>query len=177
MNHWVSEQQVSDLKRPHGLASDWMGKWKGASGLSLWSRCIYRSSQKRFPAPLVPPPPAPFRLLSPLPHFQLAPDGWSNAIRSNYSSATACSLSLPQTPHRHTLLRQEGKTQFCSAAPLSIPSLIHLHTHSSFSLVFIHHVFHSSGHSCSLCSGILLSASPPTCSCSPSFHLQSILTI
>lgn len=76
--------------------------------------------------PLLPPPQLP------LPRFQLAPDGWSNAIRSNYSSPGTSSLSLPQTPHRHTLLRQEGKTQLCSTAPLSIHSLVHLSTHSSF---------------------------------------------
>ncbi|KAL3969786.1 solute carrier family 6 (neurotransmitter transporter, GABA) member 1 [Sarotherodon galilaeus] len=40
---------------------------------------------------------------------RITPDGWSKAIRSKYSSPGACSLSLPQTPHRHTLLRQEAE--------------------------------------------------------------------
>lgn len=139
MNHcvtlWANEQQPSDLKRPHGLTGDWMSKWKGASGLSLWSATVFIDHLKKeslptcYPPPLPHPPPTP--LTSLLPHFQLAPDGWSNTIRSNYSSPGASSLSLPQTPHRHTLLRQEGKTQLCSAAQLSIHSLVHLSTHSS----------------------------------------------
>ena len=178
MNHWVimlaDEQQLSDLKRPYGLAGHWMSKWKGALGLSLWSTTVFIDHLKKDSLP--PLYASPLLLLHrPTPNFNY--DGWSNAIRSNYSSASASSLSLPQTPHRHALLRQEGKTWLCSAAPLSIHSLIHLSTHSSCPLVFIHHVFRSLGHSCSLCPGILLSASPPTCSCSPSFHPHSILTI
>lgn len=55
-------------------------------------RCIYRPSLKTFPA--TPPPSSPRH--SPLPGFQLALDGWSNAIRSNYASTGASSLSLPR---------------------------------------------------------------------------------
>lgn len=98
---------------------------------------------KKNPCPLVTPLPP---HLSSLPHFQLAPDGWSKAIRSKYSSPRACSFSLPQTPHRHTLLRQEGKNQLCSTAPLSMYSLVHSSAYPFSSLVFIHHVFHSPPH-------------------------------
>lgn len=69
--------------------------------------CIYRAFKKRFSVPLVPLP------QWHRPCFQLAHDGWSNAIRSNFSSTQAPTLSLTQTPHRHTLLKQEGKTQLC----------------------------------------------------------------
>lgn len=99
-----------------------MSEWKVASGLSLWSTTVFIDHLKKESLPpWCIPTPTP---TSPLPTFQLDPDGWSNAIRSNYSTAEASSLSLPQTLQRHTLLRQEGKTQLCSAAPLSIPSLV-----------------------------------------------------
>lgn len=56
------------------------------------------------------------------------------------------------------------RTQLCSVAPLSIPHPCpSFHPfNSSFSLVFIHYVFHSLGRSRSLCSGILLPPHPPT---------------
>lgn len=134
-------------------------KW-GLRFISVNRCCIYRSSQKRIPCPPSFPP-----LSSSLPHFQLAPDGWSKAIRSKYSSSGACSLSLPQTPHRHSSDRKV-RTNSVQLLHLSIfPPLHSLHWSSFTMSSILHHT------------GILLSASPPTCSCSPSFHLQRIVTI
>lgn len=100
--------------------------------------CIYRAFKKRFSVPLVPLP------QWHRPCFQLAHDGWSNAIRSNFSSTQAPTLSLTQTPHRHTLLKQEGKTQLCfhPFTPPFVPPSIHPHHWSSFTIP-LHLLVHS----------------------------------
>lgn len=75
MRRWGREQ-LGDRKRPVSLEIERASE-RGLGFISVKHCCIYRYSLKRFPAPF-----SRFPLL----HFQLAPDGWSNAIRSNYSS-------------------------------------------------------------------------------------------
>lgn len=117
--------------------------------------CIYRSSLKRFPAP--------FRQF-PLLHFQLALNGWSNAIRSNYSShvrlLSVCPRLRTDTHSSDGKVRQNSVQLLISPIHPSIFPPIHPLTglHPSSTVL---------GHSCSLCSCILLPASPPAFSWLP----------
>ena len=99
---------------------------KGGLGVIFLKHCcIYRSSQKRY----ILPPVSQF----PLPRFQLAPDGWSNAIRSNYNSSATSPQSAPR-------LRTGTHSSDRKVRPNSVR--LHPFTHPSFhpfilSLVFI----------------------------------------
>lgn len=126
---------------------------RGLGFISLKHCCIYRYSLKRFPAPL---------RRFPLLHFQLAPDGWSNAIRSNYSSHVRL---LPVCPRLRTDTNSsDGKVSLNSVQLLQYHPFIPPSFHP---LTGLHPSSTVLGHRCSLCSCILLPASPPACSWLP----------
>lgn len=101
---------------------------RGLGFISVKHCCIYRSSLKRFPAP--------FHWF-PLLHFQLAPDGWSNAIRSNYSSHVRLLSVCPRL--RTDTHSSDGKVSYNSVQLLSYHPFIPPPFHPFIlSLVFIH---------------------------------------
>lgn len=90
--------------------------------------CIYRSSLKRFPAPFC---------QFPLLHFQLALNGWSNAIRSNFSSHVRLLSVCPRL--RTDTHSSDGKVRQNSVQLLWYHPFIPPSFHPFIlSLVFIH---------------------------------------
>lgn len=122
MNNWVTVKghAVSlEIER----ASE-----RGPGFISVKHCCIYRYSLKRFPAP--------FRWF-PLLHFQLAPDGWSNAIRSKYSSHVRLLSVCPRL--RTDTNSSDGKVSLNSVQLLRYHPFIPPSFHPFIlSLVFIH---------------------------------------
>lgn len=96
--------------------------------ISLKHCCIYSYALKRFPAPF-----GRFPLL----HFQLAPDGWSNAIRSNSSSHVRLLSVCPRL--RTDTHSSDGKVSLNSVQLLQYHPFIPPSFHPFIlSLVFIH---------------------------------------
>lgn len=122
MNNWVTVKG-----HPVSLEIERASE-RGPGFISVKHWCIYRYALKRFPAPF-----SRFPLL----HFQLAPDGWSNAIRSNSGSHVRLRSVCPRL--RTDTHSSDGKVSRNSVQLLRYHPFIPPSFHPFIlSLVFIH---------------------------------------